>query len=458
MTEHRAKDESPPVDTRKETTLKFPEPSPIVRPSHTPTRTMFCLRARTSAPRRDAARAPQPVTMTDAPSPTADAPGFRFRSAFRSGKISGGAFSSRSASINVRAHLPPSGMEGMRSDAFDVSLVSSVSCGGSRATSSSLGAAGAIKTTSRATGPSGSARHPASSTSKASNSDDARFRRSSSSARARLLEGVVSFRSAVCCCVHRTKERENARVRRAACLAPPSLFSRKSATRRGFSRESARWATSAITATSSSRGTPRMTSSAVSTAAAAVSSESPGSNAMTVAPTAASPPARAARTRGRLGGARPPLDSFLETLVASAWLPGSARGGDGSAKTGAAYATTSAAEPTTTAPLSVFSSGSSQRTPSVTCVPPPTHGETRRTTGGRSPASRLSAKHAPTDTSASRPRAGAASADAVNARHKSTSARIACRDARARPRRGAVLFVSRPRASRVVGTGVLRAE
>ena len=101
----------------------------------------------------------------------------------------------------------------------------------------------------------------------------------------------------------------------------------------------------------------------------------------------------------------------------------------------------------------MFPSGSSHRTPSVTCAPPPAQGETRRTTGARSAASRLSATHAPTDTSASVPRAGAASADVVAARHQSRSARIARRDARARPPRGAVVFVLRSRASRAVGAG-----
>ena len=73
---------------------------------------------------------------------------------------------------------------------------------------------------------------------------------------------------------------------------------------------------------------------------------------------------------------------------------------DGSAAFVAAYATTSPTGRASRASISVFPSGSSHRTPSVTCAPPPAQGETRRTTGARSAASRLSATHAPTDTSA----------------------------------------------------------
>ena len=215
--------------------------------------------------------------------------------------------------------------------------------------------------------------------------------------------------------------RRNARVRRSRCLAPPSRGARKSATRSGFSvlRFSPGSLTSANTATSSSLGTPRKTASAVSTAAVAVASEEPGSIAMTVAPT--TPPARAVATWKK---------ASPEMFVASARLSfiTSARGSEGSAALCAACTETFRPERACLVSLSVSPSGSSQRTPSVTCAPPPTHGETRRTTGGRCPAIWLSATHAPTDTSASTfARAGAASADAVTARHQSVSARIACR-------------------------------
>ena len=369
----------------------------------------------------------------------------------RSSKIFGGESASASASIVVRAHPPPSGTEERPNAAFATSpRDSNVSRHVAFSRRSAVGAVGAMSTTSRATGPSGSARHEASSPSKASNRDDARdwsttrirrvvsvcasfvraasrrvsvIRVSSSSASMiggssveTGVTGVTLFRCFA-------NARRNARVRRSRCLAPPSRGARKSATRSGFSvfrTSPAVFAlTSANTATSSSLGTPRKTASAVSTAAVAVASEEPGSIAMTVAPT--TPPARAVATWKK---------ASPEMFVASARLSfiTSARGSEGSAALCAACTETFRPERACLVSLSVSPSGSSQRTPSVTCAPPPTHGETRRTTGGRCPAIWLSATHAPTDTSASRfARAGAASADAVTARHQSVSARIACR-------------------------------
>ena len=259
------------------------------------------LRARTSAARAAAARAPHPVAMTDT----------RVFDPVWNVSIRGE--SARSASIVVSAHPPPSGIEGASAvddhsvdddDRGATELFESFAEVVARRTSV-FGVVGATTTTSRATGPSGSARQRASSASKEWNNNDSfeSSRRVSTFVSSRRASRRSSFVSFVPSLVRKSclsNDRRNARVRRSTCLNPPSRGVRKSATKSGFSRSRGSLA-SANTATSSSRGTLRTTASAVSTAASAVASEIPGSIAMTVAPTSPGAGARAAATEEARG-------------------------------------------------------------------------------------------------------------------------------------------------------------
>ena len=170
--------------------------------------------------------------------------------------------------------------------------------------------------------------------------------------------------------------RRNARVRRSRCLAPPSARARKSATRSGFSvlRFSPGSLACANTATSSSLG------DAAQNRERGLDRRSGGRERRTGvdrddrrADDAAG--ARLATTKSvtrdvrRVGASHTFITSALKAPRRSARLA----------------PRRFAPERACLVSLSVSPSGSSQRTPSVTCAPPPTHGETRRTTGGTAP-------------------------------------------------------------------------